>query len=102
MDRMCPMFREDAQGVVHIPGELTIHGLEPLRVFLTDLLHSDKKPLLSLAEVTFVDTAALQLLVACRKSLPASRPWRVVAVSDRVERILTLSGLKKALLAQEQ
>jgi anti-anti-sigma factor len=98
---MCPMFREDAQGVVHIQGELTIHGLEPLRLFLTDLLHSNKEPVLSLAEVTFIDTAALQLLVACRNSLPASRSWRVVAVSEQVERILTLCGLKKALLAQE-
>jgi anti-anti-sigma factor len=96
------MFREDEHGVIHVKGELTIHGLERLRLFLTDLLQSNKKPVFSLAEVTFIDTAALQLLVACRNSLPPDRPWKVVAVSDRVERILTLSGLKKALLAQEK
>lgn len=101
MAEMCPIFREDEQGVIHIAGELTIHSLERLRLFLTDLLHSNKEPELSLAEVTFIDTAALQLLVAFRKSLPAGRRWRLVAVSDQVERILTLSGLKKALLTQE-
>ncbi len=96
------MFREDEHGVIHIKGELTIHGLEGLRLFLTDLLQSNKEPVFSLAEVTFIDTAALQLLVACRNSLPADRPWRVVAVSDQVERILTLSGLRTTLLAQEE
>ena len=101
MAEIGPVFREDEQGITHISGELTVHGLERLRLFLTDLLHSNKEPVLSLAEVTFMDTAALQLLVACRKSLPAGRPLRVVAVSDQVERILSLSGLKKALLAQE-
>ncbi|HAA03558.1 MAG TPA: hypothetical protein DCE18_09330 [Syntrophobacteraceae bacterium] len=95
------MFSVDEQGVVHIRGELTIHGLERLRLFLTDLFHSDQEPvLLSLAEVTFIDTASLQLLVACGNSLPAGRKWKVVAVSEKVEHILTLSGLRTALLGQ--
>jgi len=97
MEWMEFMFRQDEDGVIHFQGTLSIHELERLRVFLLDLLHSEQGILLSLAKVTGIDAAALQLLIAFRISLPVGRSWRVVAISEQVERILMLSGLKGEL-----
>jgi anti-anti-sigma factor len=100
MDWMRMMFRQDEQGVVHFEGEFSIHELERLRSFLSELLQSGQDLAVSLAAVTFVDAAALQLLVAFRISLPAGRAWRVAAISKKMEQILALSGLSSVLLGQ--
>jgi anti-anti-sigma factor len=96
------MVHQDEQGIFHLHGELSIHHLESLHQSLTDLLYSKDELVLSFAEVTFIDTAALQLLLAFRNSLPPNRIWLVVAISERMERILFLSGLKNALVGYEE
>ncbi len=93
---------KDEQGVMQFQGELSIHNLDSFQRVLTDMLDSDGDLILSLAEVTFMDVAALQLLLAFKNALVRNRSWRLVAVSERVERILSLSGLTTALRGQER
>jgi anti-anti-sigma factor len=94
------MLNRDEQGVLHLRGELSIHDLESLRQALLDLLYADEDIVLSLGETTFMDTAVLQLLLAFRNSLPADRNFQVVGVSEKAEQLLSLSGLRMALLGQ--
>jgi anti-anti-sigma factor len=94
------MLNRDEQGVLHLRGELSIHDLESLRQALMDLLYADEDIVLSLGETTFMDTAVLQLLLAFRNSLPADRNFQVVGVSEKAEQLLSLSGLRMALLGQ--
>jgi anti-anti-sigma factor len=92
------MVHLDEQGILHLKGDLSIHNLESLHQSLTDMLYSNEELILSFAEVDFMDTAVLQLLLAFRSSLPPRRTWLVVGISEKMERILTLSGLRTALL----
>jgi anti-anti-sigma factor len=92
------MVHLDEQGILHLTGELSIHTLEPLHQSLTDMLYSNEELIVSFAGVDFMDTAVLQLLLAFRRSLPPSRTWLVVGVSEKMEQILSLSGLRTALL----
>lgn len=53
---------------------------------------------ISLAKVRFIDTAALQLLIAFKRRLEPEVKLRISAVSAEVEDILSLCGLKAALV----
>jgi hypothetical protein len=48
-------------------------------------------------ELTFADTAALQLLLAFRRSLTSRVEWVVKDLSSEMDKILTVSGLKSFL-----
>jgi anti-anti-sigma factor len=96
-----PLVRQDEQGIQHFMGELSIHNLERLRAVLLNIPETRDEVALSFASVRFMDTAALQLLIAFRISLPARVTWRVVDLSSELEKILTISGLRTALLGPE-
>ena len=88
----------DDDGVYHFQGELSIHGLDELRAILDRALENGQEMAISLAKVTFVDTAALQLLIAFKRRLEPEAALRISAVSAEVDDILSLCGLKTALL----
>ena len=88
--------RQEKDGSYHVHGDLTIHELEELRGFLESILKDRQEVSLSLAAVSFVDTAALQLLIAYRKRFAPETRLRVSDVSPEVEYVLSLSGLKTA------
>jgi anti-anti-sigma factor len=90
--------REDKGGTYHLQGELTIHELEELKDFLEKALGGGEKKKIdiSFAEVAFIDTAALQLLVAFKKWIEPDIKLEISQLSSEVEDILTLSGLKPA------
>lgn len=88
---------QDAEGVFRFKGELTIHGIEYLRKFLdTAFVHAEKISI-SMAGVTFADTASLQLLIAFRRSLEPEFEWRLLELSPELEKILEISDLKNSL-----
>lgn len=93
---------QDESGTYHLGGELTIHGLEELRELLEKSLQEDRgqkgEIVLSFAEVGFIDTAALQLLIAFKRWIEPDTKLKLSALSAEVEEILSLSGLKTALL----
>jgi len=89
---------QDAEGVFRFKGELTIHGIEYLRKFLDTSFAHAKKISISMTDVTFADTASLQLLTAFRRSLEPEIEWRLLELSPELEKILEISDLKTALV----
>ena len=88
----------DEHGIYHVQGELSIHELDDLKGFLEESLKGRQEIAISLAKVQFIDTAALQLLIAFKRRLEPEVKLRISAVSSELENILSLCGLKTALL----
>ena len=89
---------QDEHGIYHLLGELSIHELDEFKAFLDNSLKGGQEIAISLAKVRFIDTAALQLLIAFIKRFEPEVKLRISAASTEVEDILSLSGLKTALL----
>ncbi len=90
---------QDVEGVFQFKGELTIHGIEYLRKFLDTSFVRAKKISICMAEVTFADTASLQLLIAFRRLLKPETEWRLLELSPELEKILEISDLKDSLIS---
>jgi anti-anti-sigma factor len=90
-------INQDAEGVYWLKGELTIHDIEYLKHFLDSVLARCQKITISMGELTYADTAALQLLVAFRRSLKPRVQWVVKELSPEMETILTVSGFQSFL-----
>ena len=89
---------QDGQGIYHLEGELSIHELDEFKAFLEGSVKDAEEVPVSLAKVRFIDTAALQLLIAFKRRLEPEVKLRISAVSAEVEDILSLCGLKAALV----
>ena len=90
---------QDAEGAFQFKGELTIHGIDYLNKLLLDISSAHAKKIsICMAEVTFADTASLQLLIAFRRSLEPGIEWRLLELSPELEKILEISDLKTALV----
>jgi len=89
---------QDAEGVFQFKGELTIHGIEYLKKFFDTSFARAKKISVSMAGVTFADTASLQLLIAFRRSLEPEIEWKLLELSPELEKILEISDLKDSLI----
>jgi len=91
---------QDKQGVYHLKGEISIHELDEFRDFLDSSLKGgeEQEITISLAEVEFVDTATLQLLISFKRWLEPEVKLRISALSTEVADTLSLCGLKAALL----
>ena len=89
---------QDSQGVYHLEGELSIHELDELKAFLEDSVKDAQEIPISFARVIFIDTAALQLLIAFKRHIEPEIKLKISAVSAEVEDILSLCGLKSSLM----
>lgn len=89
---------QDEHGTYNLRGELSIHELDDLKGLLDKSLKGGQEIVISFAKVRFIDTAALQLLIAFKKRLEPEAKFRISAVSSEVEKILSLCGLETALL----
>jgi anti-anti-sigma factor len=91
---------QDQQGTYELRGEITIHELDAFKDFLERCLKGGEVPeiAISLADVGFIDTAAIQLLIAFKMWLGPGVKLRIAALSAEVEDILSLCGLKGALV----
>ncbi len=85
---------QDKKGTYHVQGEVSIHELEEFNAFLEESVKEVEEIAISLAKVRFIDTAALQLLIAYKRQIKL----RISAVSLEVEEILSLCGLKTVLM----
>jgi len=88
---------QDVEGVYRLKGELTIHDIQCLKHFLDSVLARCRNIAISMEDLTFADTAALQLLLAFRRSLTSRVKWIVKDLSSEMDTILTVSGLKSFL-----
>jgi len=89
---------QNGQGIYHLEGELSIHELDELKAFLEGSVKDAQEIPISFAKVRFIDTAALQLLIAFKRRLEPEVKLRISALSAEVEDILSLCGLKSALV----
>jgi anti-anti-sigma factor len=89
---------QDEEGVYLLEGELSIHDLDEFRSFLDEALQGKEGISLSLGKVRFIDTAALQLLIAFKRRSGFAGRLRISAVSPEIEGILSLCGLRTVLL----
>jgi len=89
---------QDEHGTYFLKGELSINDLGALKDFLEESRQGRQEISISLAQVRFIDTAALQLLIAFKKGVAPDVRLRISAVSAEVHHILSLCGLKSALL----
>jgi len=89
---------QDKKGTYHVQGEVSIHELEEFNAFLEESVKEVEEIAISLAEVRFIDTAALQLLIAYKRQMEPEVKLRISAVSAEVEEILSLCGLKTVLM----
>jgi len=89
---------QDGQGVYHLEGKLSIHELDEFKAFLEESLKDVQEVPISLAKVRFIDTAALQLLIAFKRRLEPEVKLKISDASAEVEDILSLCGLKAALV----
>jgi anti-anti-sigma factor len=89
---------QDDHGIYHLHGQLSIHELDDLRGFLEESLKGEQEIVISLAKVRFIDTAALQLLIAFKKRFQPEAKLRISDVSSEVEKVLSLCGLKTTLV----
>ncbi len=92
------LCKEVADGVFQIDGELTIHDIEDLNRFLDDHLGRSSKIMLNLSKVFYADMASLQLLIAFKKALKPEVEWKITELSQELEMILKVSGLRNVLV----
>jgi len=90
---------QDADGTYRFKGEITIHNIEHLKNFLDTTVDRAKRIFINMTEVTYADTASLQLLIAFRKKVrKAKLKWKIREISPELDTILEISGLKKHLM----
>lgn len=89
---------EPAPSVLRWTGDATIESVAGLRCDLLGAVTLGADVTVCLGDVTRIDTAALQLLVAARATLArAGRALRLGEMSDAVKDAVRLSGLAELI-----
>src|SRR5262245_17567008 len=85
---------------VQIKGRLDSSWADQLAAALNEIVRSDYHDvLLDMAEVTYMSSAGISVLILCHKQLQGIRGSLVIVrYSEVVEHILATAGLKKLLL----
>lgn len=80
---------------VTVTGEVDMSNSQRLADYLSDQIHLDQKDLfLNLAELSFIDSSGLAVLLNTRKLLQSfDRSLILVSPSQAVEKVLTITGL---------
>lgn len=95
MDKTISIQTQGEDVRLAIRGDCTIVQAAQLATAMREALNTGSAAYgLDLGEVTEMDSAGLQLLLASRRSCElAGRPWRIVALNDGVQRFLHLLRL---------
>ena len=84
--------------VVHLVGELDLYNAPQVRTALLDLCSEQPERLVvDLAEVDFVDSTALGVLVEARTALEHHQSFLLASPGLETHRALTISGLDQHL-----
>jgi anti-anti-sigma factor len=90
--------KRDGAIVVSLAGELDLYNAEDVRAALLECCAQEPAVLvLDLAEVTFIDSTALGVLIEARSRLADRGGFRLAAPGLEVRRALEVSGLDKHL-----
>ncbi len=84
--------------VVHLVGELDLYNAPELRITLLELASEQPDRLVvDLAEVAFVDSTALGVLIEARTALANRQAFLLASPGLETHRALTISGLDQHL-----
>jgi anti-sigma B factor antagonist len=79
-------------------GELDVQSVDELRARLNEAIDAgNKRIVMDLAEVSFIDSLSLSALVGARRKLGDDGRLAVVAVHEYVQLILQATGLEQVL-----
>ena len=95
--------RDDGIVVVVVHGEVDIRTAPELRECLAHVLDGDvKRVVLDLADVEFLDSTALSVMVGAHKRLAKTgEPLSVIASTEPVQRVLSVTGLARVFTVHE-
>lgn len=94
--------RPDDAVVVHLAGELDLYNAPEVRAALLDVCAEEPGRLIvNLAEVDFVDSTALGVLIEARARLANRQSFLLAAPGRETHRALTISGLDRHLAVHD-
>jgi anti-sigma B factor antagonist len=97
--RRDPVLRVEAVGtacVVSLGGELDLYNAEQVRTALVDACDdSHERVIVDLAEVDFMDSTALGILIEARTKLENGRAFLLASPGLETKRALQISGLDR-------
>ena len=93
---MTSVEKRDGATVVALAGELDLYNAEDVRAALLEVCAEEPAVLvLDLAEVTFIDSTALGVLIEARSRLADRDGFRLAAPGLETRRALEVSGLDR-------
>jgi anti-sigma B factor antagonist len=88
--------------VVHLVGELDLYNAPQVRTTLLELAAEQPERLvINLAEVAFVDSTALGVLIEARTKLENRKSFMLASPGMETHRALTISGLDQHLAVHD-
>jgi anti-sigma B factor antagonist len=94
--------RRNGAIVIHLVGELDLYNAPDVREALLELCEERPERLVvDLAEVDFVDSTALGVMIEARARLADRRAFLLAAPGRETHRALTISGLDQHLAVHE-
>jgi anti-sigma B factor antagonist len=94
--------RSEGAVVIHLVGELDLYNAPEVRSTLLELCAEEPGRLVvDLAEVDFVDSTALGVLIEARSKLANRQTFLLAAPGRETHRALTISGLDRHLAVHD-
>ncbi len=95
-DAVKSVEKRDGATIVSLAGELDLYNAEHVRAALLEACGEDTHMLvIDLADVTFIDSTALGVLIEARSRLADRNTFRLAAPGLETRRALEVSGLDK-------
>ena len=94
--------RRNGAVVVHLVGELDLYNAPEVRTALLEVCAGQpERVVIDLAEVEFVDSTALSVLIEARTKLENRQSFLLASPGLETHRALTISGLDRHLSVHE-
>ena len=94
--------RQEGAAIIHLVGELDLYNAPVVRTALLELCAEQPERLVvDLADVSFVDSTALGVLIEARTKLENRRSFLLAAPGLETHRALTISGLDRHLAVHD-
>lgn len=90
--------QEQAEGGIKLRGGIDIHHLDDLYDCLKDRLVLEQDLTIDCQEVVQMDTAAIQVLIAFKKSFPEGHKLTIKNISPALEKVWEIIGVKQMFL----
>ena len=87
--------RENGTAVVSLQGELDLYNAQAVRTALADAADDAARVVVDMADVTFVDSTAMGLLIEARARLQDRAAFVLAAPGLETRRALQVSGLDR-------